>query len=161
MGMMIDQLQRVAPSANVPSDAGTKKPDRFRIVHKFWLDVTNPMDDTIDECIHRLKAQRMFTDTVRQGIQLIDSLRRGRVDVLERLFPFVRAHYAEQFTAGQGDLAARLAKLEAMLKTAPAAQPALHPVAAPDDDGLLVVTKAKSDGKSAERFLSSAFKLVQ
>lgn len=161
------------------------KVPRYRVMHKFWLNAADDFDDKIDAMIHELKAQRMFTQTVRDGIRLVVDLRNKSFDVLFELFPWidwwleteierrVSERIAEQGRA-QADLMARMTALEARLAAseqavtdAPVGPKALNvpQVAGPvfeDDGDELVIKKAKSDGHtSSENFLSSAFSLIQ
>ena len=45
----------------------------------------------VAEHIQKLKSERAFTSTIRDGIRLIVDLRAGRVDVLRELFPDIVA----------------------------------------------------------------------
>jgi hypothetical protein len=49
------------------------------------------------ELIEGLKAQKVYTDTIRRGIRLDHDLRQGRLDSLFALYPWTR----ELFQAGQ------------------------------------------------------------
>jgi hypothetical protein len=153
----------------------------FRLRFTFWLDMTKPDEENIAETIDHLKAERSFVRTVRDGIRLICDLRAGRLDVLFELFPWVQAEFLEHKTStgtnGNGDntgeLKRQIERLEQLLlqqNSGPIMAPVGGPkpmnvpqVAGPavDDDeditGLLSVKKAKSDGKSAQNFLDSAF----
>jgi hypothetical protein len=157
---------------------------RFRLQHKFWLDVTKQADLQIAELIDKLKQDKLFTQTIRDGIRLICDLRAGRLDVLFELFPWVEDYYFQRFSEARPDsdqaIVAQLVKLEQLLveqgdKPIPSiaatggnAKPPIpdgkpRTLAAPDrddDEVALVVNKAASDGKSAQNFLDSAFGLL-
>jgi hypothetical protein len=86
---------------------------RFRLRHTFWLDLNKPDEEKLAETIDELKEKRSFAKTIRDGIQLVCDLRKGRVDVLFELFPWVKA----EFLAGVGDKAMQqqLERLEKLL----------------------------------------------
>ena len=92
---------------------------RYRVMHKFWLDITKEDEDQLDEQIHWLKANRSFVKVVKDGIRLICDLRKGRVDVLFELFPWVKAEFLAgiqtQETAGEKALRQQLERLEKLL----------------------------------------------
>jgi len=163
---------------------------RFRLRQVFWLDVNKPDEETLADTINDLKRQRAFTATVRDGIRLICDLRRGSLDVLFELFPWVRAEFLDYMQAClrrqalQPDTAAaeqrleqQLARLEQLLlqqASAPAGPrliEALGPLAVPkavgpvsdeDDAALVTVTKAKVDGAHiAQNFIRSMMALQQ
>jgi hypothetical protein len=178
------QTGRKASKANGARDTGIKmpaKPARYRTMHKFWLDLTCTADEQLHDCIDNLKRYRMFTPTIRDGIRLIVALREKRLDVLFELFPWFcdwlemeterRINARLMDRVGEQDaLKAQLAKLEALIEQGAAAPttPGPKPMSIPsipgpvdDDDDTLVVTKAKSDGKSAQNFLDAAFGIIQ
>jgi hypothetical protein len=161
----------------------------YRVMHKFWLDLTKDTEYSLDEQIHNLKKKRTYTKTIRDGIRLISDLREGRLEVLFELFPWVRAEFLEYMSTLQQQpnephfaLQQQLARLESLLLgqgNAPMNINSKSPktevngpkkmvvpqVAAPalddDDTDLLVVAKAKSSGNASQNFLNSAFKLIQ
>lgn len=49
----------------------------------------------IGETIEELKQERKFAPTIRDGIRLINDLRKGKLDVLFELFPWVRAEFMD------------------------------------------------------------------
>lgn len=82
------------------SASGTDRhiePKRYRIRYSFWLDVLKPDEREIDDYIADLKRGRKFAQTIREGLKLVATLREGRVDLLESLFPFIREHYRKEF----------------------------------------------------------------
>lgn len=72
--------------------------ERFRLKFMFWLDVTKPADLVLAEEIEAIKAQRRFTQTIRDGIRLIGDLRAGRLDILFELFPWTGAAFLTAVT---------------------------------------------------------------
>jgi hypothetical protein len=64
---------------------------------RFWLDDTKPTEKSIVGQIQELKENRQFTGTIREGIQLITSLREGDVEMLFELFPWIRLEMMEYF----------------------------------------------------------------
>lgn len=69
--------------------------NRFRIRYTFWLDILKGEEAEIAESIETLKDERKFAPTVRDGIRLINNLRKGKLDVLFELFPWVRAEFMD------------------------------------------------------------------
>lgn len=68
----------------------------MRLRFMFWLDLKKADEYELAEEIEHLKEQRSFAQTVRDGIRLVSSLRRGNLDVLEKLFPWVWEQIALQ-----------------------------------------------------------------
>lgn len=68
---------------------------RFRLRFTFWLDMLKQGEAAIADAIDSLKDERLFSQTVRDGIRLIMSLRSGKLDVLFELFPWVRAEFLQ------------------------------------------------------------------
>ena len=151
---------------------------RFRLQYKFWLDLNKPHEKELAELIEDLKEQRSFSGVVRDGIRLIVDLWHGNLDVLLELFPGVETAFYERFQQQQPvpevAIHEQLARLESLLLqqgNTPVATANSGPkpmnvpqIAGPTDDGaedLIVIKKAKSDGKSAQNFLDSAFSLIQ
>jgi hypothetical protein len=66
------------------SITNAKRPKFF-----FWLDTAKPEENYLVETCERLKRQRKFTKTVRDGIRLIEDLKHGRTEVLIELFPHI------------------------------------------------------------------------
>lgn len=92
---------------------------RYRVMHKFWLDVTRDDEDHLDEYIHSLKLKRRFTQTVRDGLRLIRSLRNGDVSVLLELFPWITDRLAVQQLAqeseGERSIRLQLERIEQLI----------------------------------------------
>lgn len=55
--------------------------------YRFWLNVADDDEYKLAEECESLKANRGFAPTIRDGLRLILSLRRGEFDVLYELFP--------------------------------------------------------------------------
>jgi hypothetical protein len=96
---------------------------RFRLRYTFWLDLNDPNENTLADQIERLKTERSFAKTVRDGIRLLLDLRAGKSDVLFELFPWVKAEFLTQLQsskmASELDLQRQLERLEKMLATQP------------------------------------------
>ena len=73
------------------SDAEKSK----RSTHKFDLDLSKREDAIVEELIERLKNERNFSPTVKDGIRLIMDLRDGRFEVLFLLFPLIKGDLLE------------------------------------------------------------------
>ena len=156
-----------------------------RFKFNFWLDAEKDDELLLMEDIDHLKKQRLFSQTIRDGIRLMMDLRKGSFDVLIELFPDIRHHIKEP---GQGyngsnngtDLQAirqQLARLEqATLQQSTPNQPlitdrnsgpkklATPAVSAPifdDDDEALLTIKRDTSTTSADNFLKAAFALQQ
>jgi hypothetical protein len=76
---------------------------RFRVRQVFWLDMQKEDEFALAETIDKLKQQRTFVRTIRDGVRLILDLRAGRVDVLLELFPFVRTALSGSSGSGNTD----------------------------------------------------------
>jgi hypothetical protein len=70
---------------------------RFRLRFTFWLDMLKEGEAEIAETIEDLKANREFARTIREGIQLITSLREGNIDLLFQMFPWIQPEMLRQF----------------------------------------------------------------
>jgi len=66
-----------------------------RIMFRFWLDDTKQDENELIGQVETLKQKRKFTETIRQGIELITDLRNGNLDVLFKLFPWVQAEFLQ------------------------------------------------------------------
>ena len=90
--------------------------NRYRVMHKFWLDIRKDDEDQLDEAINTLKHTRKFTQTIRDGLRLMLDLKRGRVDVLLELFPWVQAEFLSALqpppSPAEQALSAALARIE-------------------------------------------------
>lgn len=69
--------------------------ESYRLMYRFWLNIAKPAEEVIADKIEILKNERLFSQTIRDGIRLICDLRDGRLDVLFELFPWVKAEFME------------------------------------------------------------------
>lgn len=143
----------------------------YRVQHRFWLDLDNPDEATLNDLTVQLRKGRTFTATIRDGIRLVCDLRRGKLDVLFELFPWVRAEFLDYMQSLQPDKSAaearleqQLARLEKLLLQQAGPRPMSLPRPAVDEDdaALVKVTKAKVDGKQiTQNFIRSMMALQQ
>ena len=70
---------------------------RFRLRFTFWLDLFKSDERELADHIEELKEKRQFAPSIREGLRLLWSLREKRVDVLEKLFPWIADHYHAQY----------------------------------------------------------------
>lgn len=89
-----------------------------RVVHHFWLNLNKDIENTLDVAVRELKKQRLFAETVRDGLRLILDLRAGSFTVLFELFPNIRDHFVEQPGASPSGGAGQLDEIKAMLEIA-------------------------------------------
>jgi hypothetical protein len=154
--------------------------NRYRLRFTFWLDMLKSDERDIADEIELLKNERTFAKTIRDGIRLIGDLRKGRVDVLFELFPWVKADFLAgvqpQETAGEKALREQLKRIEQQLLQqgnlplqlpASAVQTGPKAMSVPqfetpvyDDDDALVIKKDTST-TSAKNFLNSMMGLQQ
>lgn len=154
---------------------------RFKMRYEFWLE-DKPDHALVAEVIESMKKERAFASAVRDGLMLIADLRKGSIDLLLRLFPWidqaVLARHPEMADLpSQNELAALRSELDALrawvtiASIQQAAGQGPKPMTVPDvprpavddadDTDLLIVKKAEgSGGKSANNFLESAFNLL-
>ena len=155
-----------------------KKDKRYRVMHRFWLDIQKEQEDELDEKLHALKAARKFQSAVRDALRLLLDLRAGRTDVLFELFPWVKTDLQQSESPGEKALREQLARIEQQLiqqGNRPMPLPAatggpkplggLKPIAGADQnfdlptfddddlDDLVVVKESKGDGQSSHNFL--------
>ena len=69
--------------------------ESYRLMYRFWLNIAKPAEAALADKIELLKNERIFTQTIRDGIRLICDLRSGKLDVLFELFPWVKAEFME------------------------------------------------------------------
>ena len=144
---------------------------RFRLKFMFWLDMTKSDELQLADEIEILKEKRLFSQTIRDGIRLINDLRAGRTSILLELFPWIASELAAQ-NQTQHDLVLRqeIDRLRDLILSQgsvsngsfPQLKPMAQPALAADelDDVPLTVTAAK-DNSSARNFLSSIMGLQQ
>lgn len=61
---------------------------RYKI--QFWLNSEKEDELNVADTVAELKQRRSFSATVRDGIMIVNELRQGRVDLLLRLYPWVK-----------------------------------------------------------------------
>ena len=95
---------------------------RFRLRQTFWLNLLKPEEAELADTIEILKNERSFAKVIRDGIRLVNDLRKGKLDVLFELFPWVRAEFLEYMRALQPQpvadthsMSEQLARLEKLL----------------------------------------------
>lgn len=69
--------------------------ESYRLMYRFWLNIAKPAEEAIADKIEILKNERLFSQTIRDGVRLICNLRDGKLDVLFELFPWVKAEFME------------------------------------------------------------------
>lgn len=67
-----------------------------RVVHHFWLNLNKDVENKLDIAVRELKKQRLFAETIRDGLRLILDLRAGSLDVLFELFPDLKERMVVQ-----------------------------------------------------------------
>ena len=145
---------------------------RFRLKFTFWLDVSKSDEYDLAEQIENLKQERLFSQTIRDGIRLMCDLRAGRTDVLFALFPWLAAEFVPPsrgtwcirqeidelrhlIVSQQGRRVSRCTLLPGLQKTM-----ANGFSSRPDeDDDMKLSSKASKNGSSAQNFLTSLITL--
>jgi len=89
----------IMPSVSHDTTCNPRKP-RQRWQFKFWLNSNDDDDLAIADLIGALKRQRLFQQSIRDGLRLVWDLRAGRTDVLLELFPGIR-EALPQVSAGE------------------------------------------------------------
>ncbi len=118
---------------------------RCRIRFHFWLDINKADEAEVADTITELKRERAFSSAVRDGILLIAELRRGKVDKLFELYPWIQDAIGKpkgDTPGGSGDeitlLKERMHQLERLILAGNrppemVAQPALPAVSRPEN----------------------------
>lgn len=144
---------------------------RFRLKFTFWLDVTKDDEYELAGQIDDLKRERLFSQTIRDGIRLLCDLRAGRTDVLFSLFPWLAAEFVTPGEGSEGSLEHQLEELRYLILAQNGAAPgefddrfaSLQPLrqvaAGEDDEGIQLEVTQASDGSSAQNFLTSLLNL--
>lgn len=65
----------------------SRQDKRYRVQMRFWLDAHNEADRVLGHWLERLKKQRQYTPTLKAALRLYRDLSRGRLDVLQEMFP--------------------------------------------------------------------------
>ena len=175
---------KLALYANGINDKTTmteKKDKRYRVMHRFWLDITKDDEDALDEQIAELKQSRKWQTTARNALRLFFDLRAGRVDVLLELFPFVEKRIAAKSGDNDSDELKQIKSLLLQMQLeqqggglvaaarentgGPKPLGGLKSIAGADQnfdlptfddddlDDLVVVKESKGDGQSSHNFL--------
>lgn len=141
---------------------GTNTPKSYRIMFKFWLDVTKDQEATLADYCEAAKEKRRFTRIIREGLSLMMDLQQGKTEVLRALFPgiveAIKAEAKPPTTDGNAEnLAQALARLEklmlqnAQLPAKANVGSALKLLPAPtDDDPDLIPIKIAEDTSSKD-----------
>lgn len=135
---------------------------RNRMQFRWALDLRKRCEFDIAFWLEDLKESRQFAAVMRNAVRLYRDLEAGECNVLRELFPDVVRKIVDDARPASEDfnrLLAEIAELKRMNNAAPRPIPA--PTIPDAADEPLVMKKAKSDGKSAQNFLDSAFSLVQ
>ena len=140
----------------------------------FWLNYDKDEEFLLAEEIDGLKHNRQFVRTIRNGIRLIGDLRKGRVDVLFELFPWVKVEFLVgiqiQDEAALRDKLTRMEKLLADTRTLqlpagpkPMEVPAFDLPRFDDDEDLFATIEVVPDTTTdcAANFLNSLNALLQ
>lgn len=115
---------------------------RYRVQHRFWLDLKKDEEEQLDEWLHSLKQKRQFVGALRDALRLFFDMKKGKTDVLFELFPF-----ALESRVMQPQMISPL-------------KPVLSKVAAADDDdGDLLVIGRDTSTDSSLNFLNSMMNL--
>ena len=138
---------------NGSSAIGTKsqrerKPKRFRLPFHFWLNITKDDELEIADMIADLKERRTFSQVIRDGIRLIVSLRAGRVEVLEMLFPWIRDYYTKQQSSPADEFLRLIQQRADLLTTGPRSSVPLDlpevSIFAADDEPAVTASEARA-----------------
>lgn len=150
---------------------------RFKLRYEFWLEPGKGDHEAVMDVIDDLKANRAFAPVVRDGIMIVAELRKGRVDLLLKLFPWVERVVLERIPEPErvlpsssevDDLRAEVERLKAWIASSQQVvaeqQPRPMDVTSPpppiDDDVTLVIKQADAaDSNASQNFLDSAFGL--
>src|SRR5690606_20159236 len=144
---------------------------RFRLKFMFWLDMNKSDEAALAEEIESLKEQRLFAETLRDGIRLICDLRAGRTDRLFAMFPWLAAEIDRKAQVENMAIQQELDRLWGAIPSQPVANGTRHGLqsfssssSAPlpeDDDHVELQVKAAKNGASGKNFLSSLMSLQQ
>ncbi len=69
--------------------------------YTFWVNRERETDQIVEELIISFKAQRLFTQSIRDGLTLVADLNDGNLDALFELYPWVKAEFL-QYVQGIG-----------------------------------------------------------
>lgn len=149
---------------------------RFRLKFMFWLDLSKSDEADLADDIAILKEQRLFSQTLRDGIRLICQLRAGRTDLLFELFPWLAAEMNRPDESLDLVIRQEIDRLSHLIASQQGsrvvdANPALPGLQkakangfsspADADDDIKLSIKAAKNGSSGKNFLSSLMSLQQ
>lgn len=60
---------------------------KYRMQHKFWLNLNSERELRVAEWLEQLKVERRYMPTLLESLELMADLRAGRMDMLITLFP--------------------------------------------------------------------------
>ncbi len=138
---------------------------RIREKFVFWLTVSKDDELLLAEQIDQLKQRRRFLPTIRDGIRLVVDLRRGRVDVLCELFPWVSEIFAPPTASAEFEqMMRRLIEQGSPQAPVPPGPkrieaPQFAAPAPDDDDEFDLDIRAVQGGVSGQNFVSSVMAL--
>ena len=88
----------------------------YRIMQKFWLDVSKHDERELAQQIVELKDRRAFARSIRDALKLFLDLKQGKVAVLCELFPWVKEAFQSAPVAPvEQGLQEQIARLETLL----------------------------------------------
>lgn len=87
---------------------------RYKI--QFWLNSEKIDELNVADTVAELKQRRSFSAVVRDGIMIVKELREGRVDLLLKLFPFVKDAILELFPPTQPPPTDEITELKRMIE---------------------------------------------
>lgn len=134
-------------------------PKRFRLKFMFWLDLSKSDEYELAEHIDSLKTQRLFSQTVRDGIRLISELRAGRTDTLYTMFPWLVAETSPPHNTLDQAIRQEIDQLRGLITAQQAATPLPSGGFSPPDEPVQLQVKTATGGSSAKNFLSSLLSL--
>ncbi|MBW1927483.1 MAG: hypothetical protein JRI35_09935 [Deltaproteobacteria bacterium] len=136
---------------------------RFRLKFTFWLDVSKSDEYELAEQVEELKEQRLFSQTIRDGIRLICDLRAGRTDILLALFPWIASEFAPG--VGEAELYQEIESLRELILHHNG-RASLEPMPGSgfsqttlEEETIALDVKAAAGGNAAQNFLSSVLSL--
>ena len=89
---------------------------RRRIRFHFWLDINKEHEAEVADTIAQLKRERSFSAVLRDGILIVSELRRGKVDKLMELYPWIKDTIGKTETVSESVGGDRMLRLEAQIQ---------------------------------------------
>lgn len=139
--------------------------NRPRKQFKFWLLRDDAADQGLQEYIAYLKTMGSFTQTIRDGLRLMWTLRQGDLSILFELFPTLQSQLKPDHTPLIEEIRAILLSQPMTTAAPPGIKPiAMKPITMPifDDDAdeqPTVIIKTTASAGGTANFLEAAFKL--